>query len=504
MSAATLVLGVHACLASPHPTPAPGFAGADPPPRVPLAETWDVFGELRGRAERLSPFVLDDTGLKNPQTAWLATRLRAGGAWSPWSPLRLVLEGEALSGTAAGDLTALGTAASDDAFLSRRDERFGQTELRARQAYLRVDTPIGRFTVGQQAFLWGTGMLAHDGVAPSDFGEAWGGNLVERVAFATQPAPGFTVFMAGDVVFADDNARLMDGDEAYGGALGVRHEVAGRGAMGLLVALREQTDRADPRRPDGRRPTLSVMTGDVWAKWSLGAVTLEGEGAVISGRTTRPYTEETARSGAGVRSFGALLRARHDQTPWRLTTKLEAGFAGGDDDPRDAMVHTFSFNRDYNVGLVLFEHYLPLVTARAADRATDPALLAVAPSGLRYTVNQGAVSNAAYLFPRALWRPVESVDLRLGYLVAWAPADLVDVYQSGIAGGHNTSPGGHAPGGRLLGQEVDFGARWTYPVFATLELRLGGEAGIFLPGSAFAGLGDSPVTTLRGAVEVAW
>ncbi len=478
-------------------------AVGDPPPRTPWGERWDAFGELRLRLEQLPPLPIDDLGTRNDQRRFLQTRLRLGGAAEPVDGLRLVGELEAFSGLAAGDTTEVGTRADDDVFHHRRDRRFGTATLRPRQGYLRVDTPVGRVTAGLQSFLWGTGMLAHDGVTPGDFGDTWQGNLVVRVGFGTEPAPGVRVFLGADRVYADDTARWADDDEAWGGVLGVRHEPGGGRVLGLLVAVRHQTDRLDPLRPDGARSWVSVMTGDVYTRLPLGAgFQLEAEGAVISGRSTRPYLEETRDGPVGVRSFGAVLRGRHDAARLGLTSKLELGFAGGDNDPRDATHHTFAFNTDYNVGLVLFDHYLPLVSARSADRAVAPALVAVPPSGLRYTVHQGAVANALYAFPRAIWKPRPWLDLRFGYLLAWSAADFVDVYQSALAGGHDTTPGGDTPGRRFLGHELDGAVRFELGLVGPAVARVGFEAGVLLPGAAHEGLGREPAVLGRGLAEV--
>jgi len=475
----------------------------EPPPRTPWGERWDAFGELRLRLESLPALPLDDLGTENEQQQMAQTRLRLGGAAEPIDGIRLVTELEAFSGLAAGDTTEVGTRAADDAFLRRRDGRFGVATLRPRQGFLRLDTPVGRVTAGLQSFLWGTGMLAHDGVTASDFGDAWQGNLVVRLGFGTEPAPGVRVFLGADRVYADDTARWADDDEAWGGVLGVRHEPGGGRILGLLVALRHQTDRPDPLRPDGARTWVSVMTGDVYTRLPLGAgFQLEAEGAVISGRSTRPYLEETRGEPSGVRAFGAVLRGRHDAVSLGLTSKFELGFAGGDNDPRDATHHAFAFNTDYNVGLLLFEHYLPLVSARSADRVVDPALLAVPPSGLRYTVNQGAVANALYAFPRAIWKPQPWLDLRLGYLLAFSAADFVDVYQTALAGGHDTTPGGGTPGSRFLGHEFDGAARFELGLAGPAVVRLGVEAGLLLPGSAFDGIGRAPAALARGLAEV--
>jgi hypothetical protein len=204
-------------------------------PLMARAERFDTWGELRARHEHLSRFEVDDLGTPHTQSQFVTTRVRAGGFVSPLEPLRLTFEAEALSGIAGGDLNDLGIAVGEDTFRRRRDRAFGTAEVRLRQAWLRYDTPVGRLMVGQQSFLWGTGMLAHDGTTPPDFGDAQQGNLVYRVAFATQPNPTTRVFVAGDAVASDDNADYGLGDRAYGGAVGLRWDPTTRFGAGLLT-----------------------------------------------------------------------------------------------------------------------------------------------------------------------------------------------------------------------------------------------------------------------------
>jgi hypothetical protein len=480
-------------------------SGASPPERKPLSEAFDAWGELRLRLEQLDDFAVDDAGTPHGQEKFWTSRVRAGALFLPHETVRLTLEFEALSGIASGDTTDLGTSAGNDVFRRRRDTEFGTAGFRLRQASLGWDTPIGRLIVGQQAFLWGTGMLAHDGTTASDFGDAQQGNLVYRAAFVTQPQADFRLFVGADLVASDDNASYSDGDRAVGGVVGLRWEPRPELAAGLLTGWRAQEDRADALRPDAKRSRVDVLTGDLYLRWrALPAWTFEAEGAVIAGTTTRPYLEETRGEAADVRSFGALLRARYDDDALRLTAKLDLGLASGDDDPRDADVHAFTFNSDFGAGLVLFEHVLPLVTARSIDRVNDPELLNRAPSGLRFTVNQGAVTNAVFVHPRVLWRPIEPVDLRLGWMPAWAPADVSDVYASARNGGFNTTAGGRSPGGHFYGHEVEAAARGRLALSGPLALHAGVEAGVFFPGSAFDGLGLDTITLVRGLAEVTW
>jgi hypothetical protein len=283
--------------------------------------------------------------------------------------------------------------------------------------------------------------------------------------------------------------------------------------VGALFVGRWQRDRLDPNDPRETRTTVTAFPVDAYARVLLtpyGApyrMLLEAEGATVNGRTNRAYGEETFEDGSAIHSFGALVRLRFDDDPTRVTAKIEAGFATGDNDLRDDVVRTFSFHTDHDVGMLLFDELLPLVTARAADRASDPALLAVPPTGLRYTVNQGAVSNAIYLAPVIRWRPVPALDLRVGWVAAWTAGDFVDAYQTGVHGGYNHTPGGVPLGSHALGHEVDLGLRYTIRVPGATAVHLGAEGAAFVPGAAFDGVGGDRLATQflgRGRVSFTW
>lgn len=476
--------------------------GADLELRTPRSEEWDVTGEVRLRGVGMSDFGLDPLGTTSGRTKWLESRVVVGGRYRPARFVDLVAELEALNGQVVGDETRVGLVRGEDTFDVRRDRAFGGSIVLPRQLYADFDVKVGRLRVGQQTFDWGLGLLANSGVGDSDFGDRVRGNLVERVLFATRPfarsrpsgdALGeLTVFAAADLVFRDENASLLDGDRAGAAVVGARLGNE-RFQAGLLALGRLQRDRVDPA--DGRSPETRVFVTDATGKVVVTdpkaplRLSFEAEGALIAGRTTRPYLEESASNGAAVLSYGWAARMRLDDDRRKLTAKVELGQASGDDDTRDDVARQFAFHSDYNVGLVLFDHVLPMLTARAVDRVNDPALLAVPPSSTRFLVAQGGVTNATYLNPTLRYRPNKLVDLRLGYLYAASTADLVDPYATAKNGGYHAPFGVRRVPSRVLGHEVDASVRLRFALGAGVFLRVGAEGGAFFPGAGLDGLG---------------
>ena len=113
-------------------------------------------------------------------------------------------------------------------------------------------TSFGRVLVGPQVFQWGLGMLANDDRLRR-FLATRGRETSTRLAFAARPLARSAgswrnaVFVAADLVLRDDNAVWFDGDRAFAGA---RRAHADSLEFGALLAVRDQTDRADPYWPD--------------------------------------------------------------------------------------------------------------------------------------------------------------------------------------------------------------------------------------------------------------
>ncbi len=510
--------------AAPEPDPLAtirGAHGADRPVHVRRNEAWDTWGELRGRIIGATDPALDPQGTLSGRSLWGSSRFVIGADWKPSSLVTVEMELEALNGLVAGG-TLVGTSYADDVFRVRRADSADLERIVPRKLGVAVNLPkAGQLRVGVQMFSWGAGMLANDGAGDPDFGDPNTGSVVARVGFFTQPARNATaasfaarnttIFVAGDVVLRDDNADIFAGDLAVAGIVGFRvaHRFFELGGFGVARWQQDREDVLDPR-PD--RTTVTAFPIDLYAKASLlkpggpHRLILEAEGVLIEGTTTRPWIDETL-SGGTVESFGALGRLRYDHDALRITAKLEAGFASGDNDTRDSVARTFAMHSDHNVGLILFEELLPLISARALDRAADPELVARPSPAGRYTVNQGTVSNAVYLNPVLRVQPVERLDVRFGYLAAWSAADFIDVFESGKGGGYNTTPGGVTGGSHFYGHEVDLSLRYTVKLPGGLGLEIGGEGGVLAPSAAFDGVGGSRLGLQvlgRGRLAVRW
>ena len=342
---------------------------------------------------------------------------------------------------------------------------------------------------------WGTGLLANDGAEPdatagsSPFGVALQADRVARiqVAYHALPArrgatgvptgrPSLTLALAGDMVVDDDTARWQDGDRAYHVIGAVRGSVGGvEGGLYAVHRIQAHGQGGDSRLSVVDGHLKIVHDGRRLRGW------LEGELAAIHGSTT--YVESALHEGAfDVASTGGVLRFGVESGP--LEIAVEAGMASGDDNPFDGQIRSFTFDRSYRVGLLMFREGMRQTSAATAINLADPGHRASPPRGFERVATGGAVRGAIYINPRLAYRPYPGLTLQLGYLHGQSEEDATDAFQSGLAGGASVGPLG-APGTRDLGDEIDVGLevrrRW-----AGIDLLGRLEAGWWRPGSVFA------------------
>lgn len=486
-------------------------------PTVSVAQTrYDVPGELRMRVESVSDSTLDDRGTRSGGQTRGRHRLRIDPTISGRIfDVRLQLDLQ--SGQSFGEIADDGAT-----FVDRRDgdplDRYdGWQRFLPRQAWFELRTPVGIIRAGQMASQWGLGLVAHDGEReatvddrgrprPHVYGDPWTGDLVDRVLIATRPfaavgdgvlAP-LTLALGADSVWEDDNANVLDGDEAYQLVGSLFHR--GRAHfLGTYGAWRTQTDA------DGE--TLEVLVSDAFARGSFDlpggrwALTLEGEAALVTGETTRLRTE-AAPGGVEVLQLGGLARIHLSDARSRWVLALEGGYASGDANVDDERASTFAFDQNHRVGLVLFPELLRRVSLVAAERAADPARAGQPPSGVDQLPTDGAVRNAVYAQPSWTWRPGRWT-LATSALFAWAASAFEDPASTFETGGFGRNPWGE-PAARFYGVELDAAALYRWPVSPLRSVEVGIEGGVFMAGAALEGLGQGPESKVSARVDVAF
>lgn len=463
---------------------------------------FDAHGELQLRYEHLSalkvtPPIADRTKEFIGQRDYGLVWLRVGGQLFVSDKLKFVLQADFLPRWIVGDLAQGASAAGDYA----RDERVPAL-MRLRYAYMDWLTPIGLLRVGQVGNNWGMGILANNGDRPLIFGDYRFGSLVERIAFATRPfgkeSP-FVLAVAGDAVLSDANSKWSEGDRTYQGVLSAYYE-RGNSQLGFFGVRRWQNVREEI--PGQGRGKLYVWVADVAGKhavkvaedvFAYGAF----EVAHIFGKTdairsTPEFNEQDVRTWGAAAMVGLVKRGKFtpkDGAPdtfGQLVAQLEGGYASGDANPYDGVVKRFTFDPNHQVGLLIFPYAMHFHTARAATNAQDPTLTARPLPGSRLLASRGGVFGASYLNPVFIFRPMATLDLKAGAVVAVSSSDVVDPYRTAVSatGGDQSYTGG-SPKARDLGLELDGGFEWRVRIPGAVTLQIGAQAGVFFPGRAF-------------------
>ncbi len=329
--------------------------------------------------------------------------------------------------------------------------------LVATRAWAEAYTPIGRFALGRMPMEWGAGILWNDGNDPEDEY----GDTADRLMFTTRVGPVF-VFGAYDVQFEGFVGQEDDMQSASLG-FGYRSETAG---VGLLNIYRFQPSKS-----------YNAYTGDLWAFTELGPIRAELEAVGVFGAGDL----ETGADDVDILSFGGMLDASYRTD--KLTIGLEGGFATGDADPDDSKLHTFTFDRDHNVALVLFEETLPTLQTTVQNDSNEGRTTEAALTG-------DGLSNVLYLRPSVKYRLRPEIEGELSWFTGTMAA------------------GPAATEGRKgYGNEIDLSVRYDpHP-----HVWVKGSAGVLLPGKYFTmyenedlgGGFDQPAWGLRliGTVE---
>jgi hypothetical protein len=463
--------------------PAPARAPPPPPAGVPLAPAAEaqksllasdrvkIEGSYWVHYNNVSSFALDDKGRTDGLNQYLDHRLRVMADLEATRTLHLVFNVDVLAGQIWGDTSD----ADADHLFAPRDTIGATTRSTVRDLYLQWNSVAGQLRLGQMASQWGLGLVSNSGAdRPDEFSDPRLGDIVDRVLFVTDP-----------------HAHLLDGDHAfeglgalyYDGPVNARYDMF----LGVYGAYRHQTY--------GSGGMLNVTALDVFTKHTVALdgrgtkLELAGEGAVMFGRTDVTKLVR-APDGMDIQSLGAALRATVDVPIIRLAPSLELGAASGDRDPNDATTRTFSFDPDYQVGMILFQELLGRSSAWAVStsRAASGALQAVPPTGWWQAATNGAITNALYLYPKLKWTPVKGLDVKAAFLWARSMVPVADPYSTEAGATAGGTPRGFRNGAPSngLGWEVDAGVSYKTPIlWSTFALRLGVQFGYAQPGEAF-------------------
>jgi len=361
-----------------------------------------------------------------------------------------------------------------------------RTWFNPRHLYFQFNLPFGILRMGQMGSSWGMGILANDGSTPPPFGVYFGGDIVERVLFATKPLlkigkdwiKDLTVAIAGDLVFDDITAKLYEGDIAWQGVFALRWPWKEHLA-GFYFVYRNQKSSDDRTLEvyvfDGHL-RLSGMIKDTLQPYA------EGEIAHVMGKATMARSVQQL-GGHDVRQLGVAGKVG---LKWlsSIDIYMEVGYSSGDANTYDGVLRSFTMDPGHRIGLVLFPEVLAWQSARCSEIAASDELTGEDNPGIDLLPTNGGVSGAFYVNPVITVRPVKILEFSAGLIFARTSSYLISPWEQKNTG----SPAGYLGGSALkrnLGIEADLAA-WLKIPLKYIKANAGVEFGYFWPGEYFS------------------
>ncbi len=450
-------------------------------------------GEWRLDGALPPDFATDEAGTLVGQGPVAENRLRVALDLKD-GPWELKTEWDLFSGQFAGDTWDLPVDID-----ARHREDLGIVDAGSflpRQAWVQTYAAPIQVQLGLTTSHWGLGMVANDGAHTPLFGRADFGDRVLRLRVATRPngpETALTLLGAADRVVSDDSASMAEGQSAWQ-AVFAALAVEGENQGGVYVVYRDQTEEDGVRRT---RAGVLDLYGSVVAPMDGMDLVARAEAAGITGNTSRSRTYQ--HDSLQILSGGALAAVGLRDPRWGVD--LWGGWASGDGNPDDGAIHDFSFDRDANVGMVLFDEIGGATEAQTYTHLIDPEHTGAPPDGADATVTEGSFRRATFVQPVLTLAPAEWLGVKLGYVAAWSTAPIANPYTSFRNGGTPTNALGAETTGPFIGTEIDASLRIGAPKAWALRPEVEVQGAWY---TASADWGGMEGTYLRGMVRAAW
>ncbi len=490
---------------------------------------YEIHGEYRARLIHIDPLEINGTLAK--RMTWGEQRLRLEAGLTKPGVGGIFIQMDILDGVLFGDNGEFGKVPrvnSGLAIASKRPNNSGWDvglvpdgdplsldgygpvlraiePLRINYVYGEVDLHIGILRVGRQPLNEGGTIAGNDGrTGYNRWGISDNHISVDRILFATKPSEGVRMLVEGDDYVPDRNinrgvlwATVFDF---------LVEDLVQRGDDDLYqfaTFLGFKLDRCDCLG-DFRDLELSLTVSYRWNEQFNTGIWSFPIRAGVGWRGLKLYSEflilhgSTRELSAGLSTITGRPIVDQDMDAWgaRVTLDYELGdftfstqwaYASGDEDPRsETSLTSYSWPRDTNLGLLLFEHTLAFQSARSAAVGIENLRQLESESfPLTEVDTDGRVTNVNALFPQVFWDPLDELRLKAGVLFAWAALPVVDPIQTILAwdGDRIDDDALNYHGGKpasYWGTEIDLGVEFRWHEFFEAIV----EAGILLPGPA--------------------
>jgi len=474
----------------------------------------ELEGEYRIQGSFLTDFPVDAEGTRIAQGAVLDQRLRfrlslAGQGFS------FGVEWDLLSGQIAGDLW--GIPGTTDARHREKYAAITADGFVPRRAAALFEGSWATVEVGLVTSHWGLGMVSNDGNQDPFFGRNDFGDRVVRLRGTfkplyardeAHPARDMLMLTAGmDWVVDDDVATFTDQQLALQGLMSLIYADAAGKRLGLYMVYRHQRELEDARQTN---VVVIDGYGDLpIALWDSGwSARLALEVAAILGTTDRSlsYNERTS---LGVAQAGLTGIATLSAPGARLKFHVRGGYASGDGNPDDSVASDFTFDRDFDVGSVLFDQLQGGVAAANHVLLSDPDHGGRPPDGVDGVVTEGAFRRGVFVQPILQATPCSWFDAKVGVLVGMASTPVRHSFYSFRAGGTPRNHHDEESRGSALGAELNWSVRVGGPLpfggdmAPRIEAQVQGGH-LFLGSALAAAVGSEPIHYLLATGRLRW
>ncbi len=378
-------------------------------------------------------------------------------------------------------------------------------------AYGEAFLPLGFLRVGRQPFTMGAGIGGHDGLRRNRWGVSHYSHTADRIMFGTkidewvnaiQHGPGYEadpsmdngVFLALAYDWSVQDELTATDDNLHQIMTGLLWRKRKADWFGLewkkLTAMAFMLTKLGPSFD------TQVMAFPMRLKGIVEPLSFDFEYIVYTGQTREIAEGYAALSGKEAKTQQLMAMGAHASVGLTLgpvELLAQFNFASGDEDPRPSTDWTgFSYARDFNMGLLMFEHILAFESARSAAVG----LQTLADSGaaafpLTEVATEGRFTNAVALFPQIKFQlaegPTHWVHARLGALFAWpaAKVGVVDPIATvrGLDGESIVDDAVNYHGGKpgdYYGTEIDLQLSWTWSEVFHWTV----EGAVLFPGSS--------------------
>jgi len=410
--------------------------------------------QVRGRYfNSLSLTQLGDAGLPEGSAAYAQHRLWLRPRFLVSDKIRLTVDFKGLDNVVWGNQPDFPQSFDNQPVLeesltaptSDTDGRAPLLDFTIWRVWGEVDTELGRLSVGRMPLHWGTGMWQNDGLSlNSEYGDT-----ADRIQFEGLVQDSIFVRVAFDT-FAEN--FLNNQDDTY--ALSLAAAYKSERVVGGLQAYYRRTDRVAPGN------ALNLITIDAALEAEVGKLSVAAEGlAQFGGGDLTGGLNDV-----NITSFGGVLDVKLNVEPMLL--RVQAGYASGDSDDTDNKLKSFSFDRDYNISIMMFEQPMPVFAQAAPNEANQN-------RNLDFVQLGNSVSNAMYVKPSVERDIAKGFSAQASVLLARAAA-IPD--RLGNRQGYGTE---------ILGG-------FKYQGLDHLELDARG--GVFLPGTYFRNFQSDTIT----------